>query len=86
MQHSIKRSFPLGLLYCQWNRKTVKRTVHKAYKITMGKVESNIKAAAEKKNDIERLGQFRGVDLIAKELMTQTVLFRIHSLSRRQRG
>ena len=48
----------------------MKRTVHKAYKITMDKVESNIKAAAEKKNDIERLGQFRGVDLIAKELMT----------------
>ena len=36
----------------------------------MDKVESNIKAAAEKKNDIERLGQFRGVDLIAKEFMT----------------
>ena len=36
----------------------------------MDKVESDIKAAAEKKNDIERLGQFQGVDLIAKELMT----------------
>ena len=36
----------------------------------MDKVKSNIKAAAEKKNDIERLGQFRGVDLIARELMT----------------
>ena len=36
----------------------------------MDKVETNIKAAAQKKNDIERLGQFRGVDLTAKELMT----------------
>ena len=62
--------FPQVCFYCQQNRKTVKRAVHKAYKITMDKVESNIKAAAEKKNDIERLGQFRGVDLIAKELMT----------------
>ena len=62
--------FPQVCFYCQRNRKTVKRTVHKAYKIIMDKVESNIKAAAEKKNDIERLGQFREVDLIAKELMT----------------
>ena len=62
--------FPQVYFYCQRNRKTVKRTVHKAYKIAMDKVESNVRAAAEKKNDIERLGQFRGAGLIAKELMT----------------
>ena len=63
----------------------MKKTVYKVYKITIDKVESNIKATAEKKNDIERLGQFRGDELIAKELMThKQCYFRIHSLSRRQ--
>ena len=66
--------FPQVCFYCQRNKKTVKRTVHKAYKITMDKVEFNIKTAAEKKNDIGRLGQFQGVDLIAKELMTHSVI------------
>ena len=40
MQHSTKRSFPSGLLSLPAESKTVKRTVHKAYKITMDKVES----------------------------------------------
>ena len=84
MQHSTKRSFLSGLLLLPAESKNSEKDCSQSIHFTMDKVESNIKAAAEKKNGIERLGQFRGVDLIAKELMTQTVLFRIHSLSRRQ--
>ena len=55
---------------CKQSRKTIKKKIYYPYIITESKTEQKIKDAAELKNDLDILTEIRGVDLIAKELMT----------------
>ena len=62
--------FPKVCFVCKQSRKTIKKKIYYPYMITESKTEQKIKDAAELKNDHDILTEIRGVDLIAKELMT----------------